>query len=357
MEMEKDIFLIESDVQTRWINAENPHGERGGACRGDIPETQRLTHPARELGKGFKIAPNITIQAGQVVTIANIQGSGVIRHIWMTTTETVYRNLILRIYWENFSVPSVECPLGDFFFQGWGEHYFVNTVKVMVNPKKGFNCLWDMPFCKGCKMTVENRGAEDSILFYQIDYELRKLPENIGYFHALFKRCEVLPYAKDFTMLDICGGEGKIVGTYLAYGARNNGWWGEGELKIYLDGDSEHPTLCSTGTEDYFLGAYDFENKEGTAYQEYAGMYTGFYRVKTDRLYNCMPRFGMYRLHINDPICFRSEIKMDLQSIGWRSQMRFHPQQDDLASTVFFYLKKPLESIPPLQSADELENI
>ena len=224
MEMEKDIFLIESDVQTRWINAENPHGERGGACRGDIPETQRLTHPARELGKGFKIAPNITIQAGQVVTIANIQGSGVIRHIWMTTTETVYRNLILRIYWENFSVPSVECPLGDFFFQGWGEHYFVNTVKVMVNPKKGFNCLWDMPFCKGCKMTVENRGAEDSILFYQIDYELRKLPENIGYFHALFKRCEVLPYAKDFTMLDICGGEGKIVGTYLAYGARNNGW-------------------------------------------------------------------------------------------------------------------------------------
>lgn len=351
------MFLMQKGIKTRWINAENPKGEKGKACMSDIPEAEKATHAARDLGRGFKVSPNVLLPKGKTVTLADIEDSGVIRHIWMTVSEPKYRNLILRMYWEGSEIPSVEAPLGDFFFQGWDGYQRVDTLKVAVNPARGLNCFWDMPFKKNCKITLENRGNTDVIVFYQIDYELTELPENIGYFHTMFTRCERLEYAKDFTMLDIKAGRGKLVGLYLAYGAKNNGWWGEGELKVYMDGDTEYPTLCSTGTEDYFLGAYDFENEARTGYQDFSGNYAGFYRMPTDGLYNCMPRFGMYRVHINDPIWFEEEIRIDIQSIGWRSDFRFHPQQDDLASTVFFYLSKPIEKRPPLQSVAELEII
>ena len=353
----KEMFILEQGIKTRWINAENPKGEKGKACMADIPENERDTHHARELGKGFKVSPNVRLNKGETVVLADVADSGVIRHIWMTVSEPRYRNLILRMYWDGEEVPSVECPLGDFFFQGWDGYQRVNTMKVMVNPARGLNCFWDMPFKKQCRITLENRGVTDVIVFYQIDYESMELPEAIGYFHATFKRCERVPYAKDFTMLDIKAGAGKIVGIYLAYGAKNNGWWGEGELKFYLDGDAEYPSLCSTGTEDYFLGAYDFENEARTGYQNFTGNYAGFYRMPTDQLYNCMPRFGMYRVHVSDPIRFEEEIKVDIQSIGWKSNMRFHPQEDDLAAAVFFYLKKPLKEREALQSADVLEII
>ena len=142
-----------------------------------------------------------------------------------------------------------------------------------------FNCYWEMPFRKRCRITMENIGREDMTLFYQIDYTLTEVPEDCAYFHAQFRRVNPLPYKEVYTILDGVKGQGHYVGTYMAWGVNNNGWWGEGEIKFYMDGDGEFPTICGTGTEDYFCGSYNFENKETKQYQEFNTPYAGLSHV------------------------------------------------------------------------------
>ena len=356
--MNMDELCKLDDVVSRSICAENPAGEKGKGGAADIPESEKTTHPARELGRGWKIKPFLRLNKRETITLADIKGEGEIRHIWIVPSgKSSSRNLILRIFWDDCKTPSVECPLGDFFFNGWDSFFRVNSAAVCVNPAKGLNCFWVQPFKKRALVTLENRGEENREIYYQIDYQLKSLPNNIGYFHAQFRRQNPLPYKKDYTVLDNVFGKGKYVGTYLAYGANNNGWWGEGEMKFFLDGDEEFPTICGTGTEDYFLGAYNFEDWETKTYREYSTLYAGFHPLKTDNVYISQQRFDLYRLHVADPIYFEKDIKVTLQSLGWRSEGRFHPQQDDVASVAYYYLDRPSESPSVLPDEEAIEII
>ena len=205
-------------------------------------------------------------------------------------------------------------------------------------------------------MTVENLAAEDMVLYYQIDYTLTEVPEDCAYFHAQFRRVNPLPYGQVYTILDGVRGRGQYVGTYLAWGVHNTGWWGEGEIKFYLDGDRDFPTICGTGTEDYFCGSYNFD--VGGRFTEYCTPYAGMPRViRPDGTYQSQERFSLYRWHIMYPIRFTSDLKVTIQALGWRSGGRYLPLQDDIASVAFWYQTLPAAPFPQLPDADGLEII
>ena len=201
-----------------------------------------------------------------------------IRHIWLTPTGD-WRSQILRIYWDGSDAPTVECPLGDFFACGWGQYAQVSSLAVCVNPGSASNSYWEMPFRKGARFTVENRSAQRITIYDQITYTVQPVEEDAGYFHAQFRRVNPLPYKQDYTILDGICGRGQYVGTYMAWGVNNTGWWGEGEIKFYMDGDREYPTICGTGTEDYFCGSYNFENPQTHQYQTFTTPYSGLCQV------------------------------------------------------------------------------
>ena len=239
---------------------------------------------ARGLGRGWKISPSVRIEPGQQIALGAIEGPGAIQQIWITPAHVRWRDLILRIYWDGQEHPSVEAPLGDFFACGWGRYAQVNSLAVCVNPGRAFNCYWEMPFRRSARITLENRDPDaHAIVYWQINYALTEVPEDAAYFHAQFRRTNPLPFKQDYVILDGVKGAGQYVGTYMAWGVNNSGWWGEGEIKFFLDGD-KFPTICGTGTEDYFCGAYNFD--AGTvdptfprAYVEFTSPYSGMPQV------------------------------------------------------------------------------
>jgi hypothetical protein len=341
-----------SRAKTRSISPENFTGEKGKA---GMATEGTGAGPARDLGKGWKISPSVKIKAGETFTLASIDGAGAIQHIWMTPSGA-WRSQILRIYWDGESTPSVECPVGDFFGMGWGAPVQLTSLPVCVNPGSAFNCYWEMPFRKQCRMTFQNLSTEDMVLYYQIDYTLTAVPADAAYFHAQFRRVNPLPFKDVYTILDGIRGWGHYVGTYLAWGVNNAGWWGEGEIKFYMDGDGEFPTICGTGTEDYFCGSYGFESRITKQYQEFTTPYVGLAQViRPDGMYNSQTRFGLYRWHIMDPIRFEKDLRVTIQALGWRSGGRYLPLQDDIASVAFWYQLEPHAPFPVLPDADHLE--
>lgn len=342
-----------SDAKSRAISMENQSGEPGN---GGKATTGTGANFARELGQGWKVSPSVIIPAGETHVMAEIKGPGAITHMWMAPVPEVYRNGILRMYWDGEETPSVEVPVGDFFCNGWGKYARVNSMPIAVNPAKACNCYFQMPFRKSAKITFENRSTQETNFFYQIDYTLTEIGDDQAYFHAQFRRTNPVKYMDDFTILDGVKGKGQYIGTYLAVGVNNNGWWGEGEVKFFLDGDQQFPTICGTGTEDYFGGAWDWE--EDGAYGTYSTPFLGMHQVwKPDGLYQSQMRFGMYRWHIPDPIRFEKELKVTIQDLGWRSEGRYLPLQDDMASTAYWYQTEPHAAFPPLPSPNELEVI
>jgi hypothetical protein len=343
-----------SNAQTRSISPENFTGEKG---KGGMATEGRGAECARDLGVGWKISPSIEIKPGEVREIANIDGPGAIQQIWMTPTGT-WRFSILRIYWDDQEQPSVECPVGDFFASGWGKFSPLSSLAVCVNPGSAFNSYWEMPFRRRCRITMSNIGPEPMVLFYQINYALTDVPDNAAYFHAQFRRRNPLPYKEIYTILDGVRGQGHFAGVYMAWGVNNSGWWGEGEIKFFLDGDAEFPTICGTGTEDYFCGSYNFENKETKQYQEFTTPYAGLSQViRPDGVYQAQTRFGMYRWHIVDPVRFQQDLRVTIQALGWRSGWRYLPLQDDISSTAFWYQTLPTAPFPALPDRDYLEVI
>jgi hypothetical protein len=342
-----------SNAQSRSISPENPTGEKGKG--GMTPISKGVdSAPARELGTGWKVSPRVIINAGTTFTIADVDGPGAIQHIWMTPTGN-WRYSILRFYWDNEAEPSVEVPVGDFFAMGWGEYAHLNSLAVAVNPGSAFNSYWVMPFRKKCRITMENISTESMVLYYQVDYTTTEVPADAAYFHAQFRRSNPTKGSL-YTLVDGIKGEGQYVGTYLAWGIHNNGWWGEGEIKFYLDGDKEFPTINGTGTEDYFCGSYNFENRTTHQYQPFSTAYTGLHQViKPDGLYNSQQRFGMYRWHILDPVRFKSDLRVTIQDLGWRSEGRYLPQQSDISSVVYWYQTEPHAPFPKLPSKNDLE--
>lgn len=343
-----------SDAKTRSISPENLTGEKGKGGMAKIGEGS-ASHAAELLGQGWKVNPYIVIKAGTTFEIANIEGPGAIQQIWMTPTGA-WRHAIMRIYWDDMEYPSVECPVGDFFCNGWGSFAPVVSLPICVNPGSAFNSYWIMPFRKRCRITMENLDSRDMVLYYQINYTLTEIPEDAAYFHAQFRRVNPLPYKEVYTILDGVKGKGHYVGTYMAWGVNNNGWWGEGEIKFYIDGDKEFPTICGTGTEDYFCGSYNFENKATRQYQEFTTPYSGLCQViRPDGVYNSQTRFGMYRWHITDPVRFDNDLKVTIQALGWRRDGHYLPLKDDIASVAFWYQTLPTAPFPKLPSLDELE--
>jgi len=349
-----------SNAETRSISAENFTGAKG---QGGMATEGLAASTARELGQGWKVSPAISIPARTTVTIAEIDGPGAIQHMWITTFPEFWRRLILRIYWDNEETPSVETPLGDFFCSGWCERCNITSLAVCVNPAGGFNSYWEMPFRKHARITVENIWPEAlPFLFYQITYTLTDVPADRAYFHAQWRRSNPLSYMQVHTLLDGVQGQGHYVGTYLAWGVHSNGWWGEGEIKFYMDGDKDWPTICGTGTEDYFGGAWNFEFPTGQ-YGVFSSPYSGLPQViKPDGLYNSQPRFGMYRWHIPDPIRFKKDLRVTIQALGWHEyppraepKPRYLPLKDDIASTAFWYQTEPHVPFPSLPSSNELE--
>jgi hypothetical protein len=348
-----------SNAETRSISAENFNGAKG---QGGMATEGTGAIAARELGQGWKVSPSIHIAGGSTVTLAEIEGPGAIQHIWLTVHPEHWRRLVLRMYWDGEETPSVETPIGDFFCNGWGERCNITSLAVAVNPAGGFNCYWEMPFRQRARITVENLAPDEVRgFYYQITYTLTDVPEDRAYLHAQWRRSNPLPYMDVHTILDGIQGQGHFVGVYMAWGVNNSGWWGEGEIKFYMDGDGEWPTICGTGTEDYFGGAWNFEHPRGE-YGVFSSPYSGLPQViKPDGLYRSQQRFGMYRWHIMDPIRFKQDLRVTMQALGWRSmvegQRRYLSLQDDIASTAFWYQREPHAPFPALPDRNGLEVI
>lgn len=348
-----------SDAKSRSISPENFTGAKG---EGGKSTKGTGSGPSRDLGQGWKVSPSVVIKAHSTFTMAEIDGSGSIQHIWMTPTGT-WRYSIFRIYWDDEMQPSVETPVGDFFCMGWDQYSPLSSLAVCVNPGSAFNCYWPMPFRKKCKITMENMDDKDMVLYYQVDYLETEVPSDAAYFHAQFRSVHSVPYKENYTLVDSINGKGQYVGTYIAYGAFNNGWWGEGEIKFYMDGDTQFPTICGTGTEDYFCGSYDFDTHkkndagvETSGYTEFNTPYTGLAQViRGDGHYNVMQRFGLYRWHISDPVRFDKNLRVTIQDLGWRHDGRYLPLQDHISSVVYWYQLEPHHPFPKLPPKDDLE--
>jgi hypothetical protein len=347
-----------SDARTRSISAENPDGSPG---RGGMATEGFGAGAATDLGKGWKVAPAVWIQSGEVFELADITGPGAIQSIWFAG-RIVRRECILRFYWDDQEHPSVEVPVSDFFAQPWEKFSQVNALPVSVNPNNGVNCFWEMPFRRRARVTIENRASEQVPCYYQINYALTQVDEDAAYFHAQFRRSNPLPYMTDHTILDGIGGRGHFVGCSLGWQPNDDGWWGEGEIKFYIDGDDEFPTICGTGVEDYFCGSYNFDI-DGQ-YVEYTTPYAGMPQViRPDGMYKSQQRFGMYRWHVSDPVRFEEDLRVTIQALGWRQLLGFaeggpyQALQDDVASVAFWYQTLPSEPFPALPERDRLEVI
>ncbi len=341
-----------SDAKTRSISPENFTGEKGKGGMAELGEGA-ASHEARELGKGYKVSPYVIIKPGETLTMAEIDGPGAVQHIWLTPTGN-WRFYILRFYWDDEVEPSIEVPVGDFFGMGWGDYAHLNSLAVCVNPGRAFNCYWQMPFKKKCRITMENIDVKATRLYYQVDYVLTDVPDDAAYFHAQFRRPDPDKNKEAYTIVDGITGKGQYVGTFLAWQVNNNGWWGEGEIKFFMDGDKEFPTICGTGAEDYFCGSYNFD--VGGEYREFTTAYSGLHQViRPDGTYKSNTRFGMYRWHITDPIRFEKDMRVTIQDLGWRSGGRYLKQGSDIASVAYWYQTEPHQSFPPLPSKDDLE--
>lgn len=338
-----------SQGKSRSISAENFTGEKG---RGGMALEGTGKTCAEALGQGWKISPSVRIEAGETFTIADIQGPGAIQQIWMTPTGQ-WRFSILRIYWDDQDFPSVEAPVGDFFASAWGGYQQISSLAVCVNPGSALNCYWEMPFRKRCRITMENIADDGMTLYYQVNYTLIDVPEDCAYFHASFRRVNPLPYKEVYTILEGVAGQGHYVGTYLAWGVHNNGWWGEGEVKFFIDGDT-WPSICGTGLEDYFCGSYNFEVKG--QYIPFTTPYSGLAQViLPDGVYRSQQRFGMYRWHLVDPIRFEKDLRVTVQALGWRTGRKYLPLQDDIASVAYWYQTLPTQPLPALPPKEFLE--
>ena len=346
-----------TNAVTRSISAENFSGEKG---KGGMATEGTGARAARDLGKTWKVSPSVVVKAGSTFSLADVEGSGIIQHIWITgdiaRKGPLARYYILRMYWDDQDQPSVEVPVADFFASGWGVFSQINSQPVVVNPNKGYNCFWPMPFRKRARITIENRHEEDITVYYQITYALTDVAESAGMFHAQFRRSNPLEYKTDHTIVEGITGAGQYVGTAIAWGVNNCGWWGEGEIKFFMDGDKDFPTICGTGTEDYFGGAYDWD-VDGK-YVTYTTQYMGMNQViQSDGLYRSQMRFSMYRWHIMDPIRFQQDLRVTIQALGWRSGRRYLPLQDDISSVAYWYQTLPAAPFPELPDVDFLEII
>lgn len=341
-------------VTTRQISPENPTGEPGAGCQWEPnPDDPYLRHsgPATDLGRGWKVRPFISVSAGEVVTLADMKGPGSVAQMWITSNLAHYRSLVLRFFWDDEECPSVEVPLGDFFAMGHDSApHTVTSLPVTVGPSRALNCYWPMPFRKRARVTLENSGPVDAnVVAYAIVYHLHPVDDDAAYFHAQWRRSITERGYPEHVIMDAIKGRGVYVGTYLAWSALSHGWWGEGEVKFYLDGDQEFPTIASTGTEDYFGGAWCFYRDPANDRREepFSSPFLGLPLAKIDNRGG--PRlFSLYRWHVLDPIGFSRDLRVTVQALGWFPHRKYEPLTDDIASVAYWYQDEPHNPYPAL---------
>ena len=353
-------LFMKRDAVSRSLSAENFRAEKG---KGGMATLETSLHKpsansARELGVGYKLSPCMALEAGETVAIMDNEGPGVIRHMWITLDPSCYRDVILRMYWDGDDTPSVESPVGDFFCCGWNQPLEVLSQPINVNPRGGMNCYFPMPFRKHARITVTNDSPNRlDAFFYTINYTLETVAQDALYFHAFYRRTNPLPYGEYYTLIDKIEGGGQYVGTYMAWQQNNAGWWGEGEMLMYMDGDKDFPTIIGTGTEDYFGGAWAFvQEKEG---KTFSAPFLGYINANGSDTRTMRPgsRFVLYRFHVHDPIFFKQELTVKMQALGWRKEGRFLPLQDDIASVVYWYQALPHAKFPPFPCRNDREVI
>ena len=339
-----NLYML-SKAKSRSISPESFTGEKG---KGGMATTGTGAHASSDLGQGWKVSPSVDINAGKTFTLGEIKGPGAIQHIWLTPRGN-WRLAIIRFYWDGEKEPSVECPLGDFFACGWGTYAQISSLAVCVNPGSALNCYWLMPFKKSCKVTIENISKVNMRLYYQIDYTLTDIPDDAAYFHAQYRRSNPLGDMKDHVILDDVKGWGHYVGTYMCWESRGRGWWGEGEIKFFMDGDKKFPTICGTGAEDYFCGSYCFREPGVPEYIPYTTAYAGMpHAIEPDWRQDFTGRFGLYRWHVTDPIRFEKDLKVTIQSLGWQDGRKYLHLQDDISSVGYWYQREPHTPFPDL---------
>ena len=281
---------------TRWSSFENPKAEKGKAAWEN--------HGAK--GHAFDKIP-----AGDTISLLEYsESAGIITRMWITINDrspNMLRSLVLRCYWDGAETPAVECPLGDFF--GCGTHMSTFENELFSSPEgRSFNMYIPMPFNKSAKITVTNES--DRLLthfFYDVNFVTLDVPDpDALYFHTYWNRIQSTTPTEDFVILPKVEGIGRFLGTSVSINsnpAYGNQWWGEGEVKVYLDGDDELPTLCGTGTEDYIGTAWG----QGAFYNRYQGCLSADWGNR---------RWNFYRLHVADPIWFAKDIKFTIQLMG-----------------------------------------
>jgi hypothetical protein len=334
----KEISKVTKGV-SRSICAENPTGDKGQGGRAVVGMGLAASNG---LGRGYKISPCLLIKAHSKAVLADIIGAGCINHIWMTSVVEANRGLILKMRWDNEEKFSVQCPVGPFFCQGYRARAYLSSLMVTANPAGGFNAYWPMPFRKRAVIEVENVLDSDLVLYFQIDYELRPVQEDEGFFHANYQVSKPVKKGANHLLLATLKGAGQYVGTFLSFKTDFVTWWGEGEFKFFIDGDTRFPTICGTGTEDYFGGAWNFEDP-AKHYRTFSTPYQGLVEVDpADQSYIPDQKFSMYRWHLMDPVRFQQDLRVEVQAIGWEEgNLHYRLLQPEIRSVSFWYQVQP----------------
>ena len=372
----KPLFEFDNNSSPRWSSFENITAEKG---RGGMENNGAKGHPSNG------------IEPGETKILLNVQGQGIINRIWATIIDRspeMLRSLKLEMFWDGETKPAVWVPFGDFFGIGLGQTAKYHNV-FFANPEgRAFLCFIPMPFKKSAKIQITNESTKRlSHLFFDINFErLEKWNANYLYFHSFWSRDTATMLAEDFELLPAIKGKGRFLGVNVGLNANpiyENYWWGEGEVKMYLDGDKEFPTLVGTGTEDY-IGT-------GWGQGEFFNDYSGCLIANKDSI-----SWAFYRYHVPDPIYFKRDLKVALQQMGGNRKdlvialqnkgvpmipvgiddlKKVHPlykkgtvvklddpglpegfsnfyRSDDVSATAYFYLDKPSTSLPGMQSLD-----
>ncbi|MFQ6130442.1 MAG: glycoside hydrolase family 172 protein [Armatimonadota bacterium] len=292
----------------------------------------------------------LTLQPGDTGDLADLEGPGIIRHIWFTidAEDSHYpRHLILRAWWDDEATPSIEVPLGDFFAVGNGMRANVNSLAVQTSSEgRALNCFWPMPFARRARLTLENQSSGVVwALYYYIDYDtVPELPQPLATFHAQYRQAYPVVDGQDYVFAEIQG-RGHYVGTVLSWWDVERGWPGEGDDRFYVDGEAQ-ASIQGTGTEDYFSDAWGF--RKFTELEHGVTVWEG-----TEEGSRCTA----YRWHLRDPIRFASSLRATIEHRGWAIREGkwdgFAHRADRFSSAAFWYQVEPHAGFPPLPPAGQ----